>query len=140
MPQRNLPAVVLIEASNGARDLVAAYLEDSGDIDVVGAFPDLAVASATIERDRPDVVVIDRLPAPKLPPDDEGPAVVLYATTVPQLPAVELRRAGVSIVVYKEVRRLDELVAAVRRTAAVDRRRPTQPSTITQPDRPGPAT
>lgn len=118
-----LPSVFLVEASDGTRHLVVDFLERSGQVRVVGSAADRGDAADKITRTRPDVVIVDRLPAPPIGSADDpvdngvGAKLILHTTTVPDRTPAELRQAGVHEVVFKEVGMLDDLIAAVQRVA-----------------------
>ncbi len=118
----SVPSVFLVEAAHPIRNLVAEFLRRSGQVRVVGTAVDSHDAAPELVIVRPDVVVVDRVPAPNdgwrqaLDAGVRG-GVLLHTTTVPRQSAEELAAVGIVAVVFKEVGKLDELVATVRRMA-----------------------
>ena len=94
---------------------MAGFLERSDRIQVVGCAPD-STSAPEIQELKPDVVVVDRFPGSDLLEADHR--IVLHATMAPERTAVELQRAGVHAVVFKEVGMLNDLVDAILRVAA----------------------
>lgn len=113
-----LPTVFLIDESIAIGDLVAEFLGRSGRIEVVGVATDELDALGRIRVTRPDVVVVDRLPRVDLRAVGTSPGLVLHVATAPSRDTSELRRHGVTAIVFRQVNLLDELVAAVLDAAA----------------------
>ena len=126
--------VVLADDASLLREGLARLLESEG-IDVVGQAADGVEALAAVERERPDVVVLDiRMPpsfrtegldvAEDLLARDAGVGVLLLSTDLNPdyarrlLAAGEGRSTGVGYLAKERVTDIDEFTAAIARVAA----------------------
>lgn len=66
------PRVVIVDADRRVRNSLSELLRVSGQIDVVGGAGDVRAALELVERERPDMVLVD----PRLPDLDAGSALV----------------------------------------------------------------
>lgn len=117
------PLVLVLDTSMLSAELVADYLTRTGAIRVVGTVDTPNDAVALLLQHRPTVFLVDRVPSPI---EDEAllsalhavdPALILHCTIGPSQSVTELESVGIRETVLKEVRSLDQLVAAVHRAA-----------------------
>ncbi len=66
------PTVVIVDADRRVQASLADLLAVTGEVEVVGRAGDVRAALETVERERPDVVLID----PRLPDVEAGMALV----------------------------------------------------------------
>jgi DNA-binding NarL/FixJ family response regulator len=123
--------IVLADDADLLREALAAALAASG-FDVVGQAVDVPGLLALVERERPDVAVVDvRMPpthstegleaARRIRADHPGIAILVLSQYVETRYAVDLLRedpAGVGYLLKERVTRLADLADAVRRVAA----------------------
>ncbi|NNF55100.1 MAG: hypothetical protein HKN03_11745 [Acidimicrobiales bacterium] len=117
--------VFLLEQEEAARLLVADRLNSTSNLVVIGATASHHDTAAALLGSRPNVVVFDHLPSN----DDGHPffgaaraigaGLVLHCSIPPLPPPHDLRQMGVVAVVYKEVEKLEQLIAVISRFTGV---------------------